>query len=306
MMGKSKMLSLDDFKPIILDDKPIFDRHYEKYPPIHSDNIFTTLVSWKEYADYHYIYFDENLIIFSNINGQIRFRPPSGRFKKEIFDQVLNLAKQQDSDYPFGVIDEETMKNISREYPSVKFDEHRDYFDYIYLSKDLADLSGSAYAKIRNRLNKFKKNNQYYIEKITEENIEEVKEFLKRWCLWKDCESDPILENERKAIIYSSDNFFKLGLSGILIRINDAIESISVFEGMNKDTALVHYEKGSPDYDGIYKAINQETAKILQNDYKFINRESDMGIPGLRKAKLSYRPHHMIKLYHVSKENIIV
>ena len=56
----------------------------------------------------------------------------------------------------------------------------------------------------------------------------------------------------------------------------------------------------------MHKAINQETAKILQNDYKFINRESDMGIPGLRKAKLSYRPHHMINLYHVGKENIIL
>ena len=92
--------------------------------------------------------------------------------------------------------------------------------------------------------------------------------------------------------------------SGIAIRINDAIESIAVFETMNKDTAIVHYEKGSPDYDGIYKAINQETANILQKNYKFINRESDMDIPGLRKAKLSYRPHHMIEVFNISKESI--
>ncbi len=300
------MLSLDDFKPVTFDDKSLFDKHYEKYPPVHSDNIFTTIISWKEYADYHYTYIDENLIIYSNINNQIRLRPPSGKFKKDIFDQVLRLAKKQDSDYPFGVIDEDTKDRISKEYPNIKFMEHRDYFDYVYLSKDLAYLTGSSYAKIRNRLNKFKKFYQYSVEKISKENMVEVKKFLKRWCLWRDCESDPILENERKAILFSIDNYFKLGLSGILIRINDAIESIAVFEGMNKDTALVHYEKGSPDFDGIYKAINQETAKILLNNYKYINRESDMGIPGLRKAKLAYRPHHMVKLYHVANDNIFI
>ena len=306
MMRINRMLSLDDFQPVTFDDKIVFDKHYEKYPPLHSDNVFTTIISWMEYADYHYTYFDENLIIYSNIDNKIRFRPPSGGFKKHIFDQVLKLAKRQDSVYPFGVIDENIKTNMSKNYPEIKLDEHRDYFDYVYLTKDLVELSGSSYSKIRNRLNKFKKSYQYSVEKITEENVGEVKEFLKRWCLWRDCESDTILENEKKAIILSINNHFELGLSGIIIRIDDAIESIAVFQGMNKDTALVHYEKGSPDFDGIYKAINQETAKILQDDFMFVNRESDMGIKGLRKAKKSYRPHHMIKLYHVQKDNILI
>jgi hypothetical protein len=298
------MLSIDDFVPITFDDKKTFDKHYEKYPPIHSDNVFTTLISWREYADYHFLYVDDNLIIYSKIKDKIRFRPPSGRLNKDIFDQVLKLAKTQDTGHPIGVIDEDTMNMMSIEYPKIILQEERNYFDYVYLSEDLVNLSGSAYSKIRNRLNKFKKNFQYTVEPITEENMNEVKEFLKRWCLWKDCESDPILENERKAILISINNHFELGLSGILIRINEAIESIAVFEGMNPNTALVHYEKGSPDFDGIYKTINQETAKIVKDDYKFINRESDMGIPGLRKAKLSYRPHHMIKVFNVSKDNI--
>ena len=59
-----------------------------------------------------------------------------------------------------------------------------------------------------------------------------------------------------------------LKLSGIAIRIDGNIEAIAVYERINKDTAVVHYEKGSPDYDGIYKAVNQETAKILQKNFK--------------------------------------
>ena len=299
-------LSLDNFKLVSLEDKKIFDKHYKKHPPIHSDNVFTTIISWMEYSNYHYILKDDNLIIYSKINNQIRFRPPSGKQKKYVFDQVIKLAQKENSDYPFGVIDKYTKNFLEKNYPKLKFTEHRDYFDYVYLSSDLANLKGSNYAKTRNRLNKFKKNFGFSIEKISQDNLKEINEFLKRWCLWKDCESDPILENEKKAILYSMSHFFDLKLSGIAIRINGKIESIAVYEKMNPDTAIVHYEKSSPDYDGLYKAINQETAKIIEKDLTYINRESDMGIPGLRKAKLSYRPHHMVEVYHVAKKDIII
>jgi hypothetical protein len=298
------MLTIDDFKPITLDDKPLFDKHYEKYHPVHSDNVFTTLISWMEYSKYKYAYIKENLIICSEIKNQFQLRPPSGKRNKELFDQVLQLAKESGSDYPLAVIDSDTKDWLLQNYPNLEINPKREFFDYVYLASDLADLHGSAYGKIRNRLNKFKRNFSYSAENITEENMNEVQEFLKRWCLWRDCESDPLLENERKAILYSMNHFFDLKLSGIAIRIDDAIESIAVFEAMNKDTAIVHYEKGSPDYDGIYKAINQETSKILQKNYKFINRESDMGIPGLRKAKLSYKPHHLIEVFNINKESI--
>ena len=134
--------------------------------------------------------------------------------------------------------------------------------------------------------------------------MNEVRNFLKRWCLWKDCASDPLLENEKNAIMYSMSHFCELGLSGIVIRINGDIEAISVYEQMSPDTIVIHYEKASPDFDGIYKAINQETAKIVQKDFKYVNREPDMGLSGLRKAKISYRPHHMIEIFHVDRENI--
>ncbi len=299
------MLSLNDFQPITLDDKPVFDKHYTIFPQIHSDYIFTTLISWMKYANYHFTIYNDNLVIYSVINNKIRLRPPIGDLKKEVFDEVINLAKKQDSDFPLGVISLKVKEWMEKVYPKIKFIDHRNFYDYVYLTKDLAELEGSLYSKIRNRLNKFKKSYEYSLENISEENFSEVKEFLKRWCLWKDCESDPILKNEKEAILFSMNNFFKLDLSGLLFRINDKIESISVFEEMNDDTAIVHYEKGSPDFEGIYKAINQETAKLLFPKYKFINRESDMGIPGLRKAKISYRPHHLVEVFHINRNNLI-
>ena len=299
------MLSLDDFKRIALEDKPVFDKHYEKYPPVHSDNLFTTMISWMEYSNYHYVVVDENIVIMTQLNNKIRLRPPSGKQNRELLKQVLSLAVQEGSDDPFGIVNAKMKEWIEKEFPKLKFLEHRDYFDYVYRSSDLANLPGSGYSKIRNRLNKFKKNYEYSTEAISEENMDEVNEFLKRWCLWKDCDSDVVLANERKAIIYSMSHFFDLGLSGLLIRISGNIEALAVYEKMSPDTAVVHYEKGSPYFDGIYKAINMETAKILQKDFTFINREEDMGIPGLRHAKMSYRPHHMVEVFHVKKEDIV-
>jgi len=299
------MLSIEDFQPVTIDDKYVFDQQYKKYPPIHSDYVFTTIVSWKEYVKFYYLLLKDSLLIMTKLQENIRFRPPIGEYNKDLFQQVFELAKKEGSDEPFGIIDTPTKKWLSINFPKLKFIPHRDYFDYIYLASNLAELPGKEYAKIRNRLNKFKKNFSYKTEEITKENMDEIKQFLKRWCLWKDCDSDPLLENEKKAILYSIDHFFELELSGLAIRINDKIEAISVFEPMNLDTAVVHYEKGSPDYDGIYKAINADVAKLLRKDFRFINREQDMGLPGLRQAKMSYRPHHMIEVFHIHKNNLI-
>ncbi len=298
------MLSIKDFQKITLDDKEVFKKMYEKYPPIHSDNVFTTLISWMDYGKYKYAVYEDNIILMSNIDGITRFRPPIGKKKKKVFEDVLKLAKEQNAKYPFGMITKDNRDFLKDNFPSLDFYSHRDFFEYIYLSSDLANLEGSDYRKIRNRLNKFHRRYEFTVESITDENMNEIKKFLKRWCLWKDCESDPVLSHEKDAIFYSIDHFFDLELRGIIIRIDDAIEAMAIFEPMDDDTVLVHYEKASPNYFGIYKAINQETAKIVKDDYRYINRESDMGIAGLRRAKLSYRPHDMIEVFHLSKDEL--
>jgi hypothetical protein len=76
---------------------------------------------------------------------------------------------------------------------------------------------------------------------------------------------------------------------------------MSLFEPLNTDTALVHFEKGLPDCEGIYKAINAETAKVISKEYTYINRESDLGVPGLREAKMRYHPHHMVEVFSITR-----
>jgi hypothetical protein len=214
----------------------------------------------------------------------------------------MRLTIKEDS--IFGFIKKTEKDLLSNHFPTLKIEEDRDIFDYVYRASDLAELPGTKYGKIRNRLNKFTKNFSYTTEEISQNNMDEVNEFLKRWCLWKDCSSNELLENERKAINYSMKHFFDFCLKGLALRIDGTIQAIAVYEKMNPDTVVVHFEKGSPDYDGIYKAINMETAQRVRQLVPFIDREEDLGIPGLRQAKLSYQPDHFIEVYYATKESL--
>ncbi len=296
------MISLDDFKKITLEDKTVFDAHYQQFPPIHSGESFITMVSWGHFVQYHYAQIQDNIVILSKGTNETLLHHPIGKPNKDILTKTIALARKEN--ILFGFIKKNEKEIINHQFPSLEIIEDRDFFDYVYRASDLAELPGTKYGKIRNRLNKFIKNFDYTTEEITLDNMDEVNEFLKRWCLWKDCESDELLENERKAILFSMSHFFELGFQGLALRINDSIQAISMYEKMNPDTVVVHFEKGSPDFDGIYKAINKETAQRVQHLVPFINREEDLGIPGLRQAKLSYNPHHFIEVYYVSKESL--
>jgi len=293
------MIKLEDFKPITLADKPVFDEHYAKYPPNHSENIFTTLVSWNHFLQSYFLIHGDNLIILTKPDGQIRIRGPSGPPNIELVKELVNMAKSSGTDYLLMLIDNEQKECLSRSFESMDFMQHRDYFDYVYLASDLAELAGKKYLKIRGKINKFKRQWDYEVISLYKQNIEDIKVFLQRWCLWKDCGSDPLLENERDAVMFTIDNCFKLNLCGLAIKIDDEIQAVSVFESICEDTAVIHFEKAIPDYEGLYQVINQETAKLLAGNHKFINRQSDMGIEGLRTAKTRYHPHHMIEVQHM-------
>ncbi len=296
------MLSLEDFKKIHLDDKPIFEAQYHQYPPEHSGELFTTMISWAEYVEYRYTKVGEHLIILSKDTDGTVLHPPTGKIDIDLYKQVMRLAIKED--ITFGFLKKTEKEALLHHFPTLKIGDDRDFFDYVYRASDLADLPGTKYGKIRNRLHKFTKNFSYTTEELSENNMAEVNDFLKRWCLWKDCSSDELLENERKAIIYSMKHFFDFKLNGLALRINGAIQAIAVYEQMNPETVVVHFEKGAPDFDGIYKAINMETAQKVRHLVPFIDREEDLGIPGLRQAKLSYHPDHFIEIHSVIKENL--
>ena len=295
------MLSIEDFRPVTLEDRTLFAGHYAQYPQTHSDNTFTNMVCWNHYAHYHYAVVGDSLILSSTIDGITRFRPPIGRRDPELLKEVIRLAFQEGDREPVVLIDSSASLWIQSLCPALDMVPDPNHFEYVYRAGDLAGLSGGSYLNLRRQLNRFRKNCAYAVEPITAENRHEVKGFLDKWCEWKGCDEDPVLAHEKEAIYYAVDHFMELALSGLVIRVDQNIGAMSLFEPLNTDTALVHFEKGLPDCEGIYKAINAETAAVISEGYEYINRESDLGVPGLREAKMRYHPHHMVEVFSITR-----
>ncbi len=298
------MLNASDFKPVSLDDRPAFVEHYKRFPQVHSDNTFTNMVCWNHYAHYRYAFAQENIIISSTIDGKTRFRAPIGPRNPELLEDLISLAIKSEDDHPLIILDPDNKEWISELYPELELIPKRNYFDYVYRTSDLAELSGKKYQNIRKQLNQFQRTCSPVVDTIKPENLSEIQEFLEQWCEWKHCEGDMLLANEKDAVFFAISHFEELKLSGLIVRTKRKIGAMAIFEELNEDTAVVHFEKGLPDCKGIYRSINSETAKLLVDRYTYINRESDMGVEGMREAKMRYHPDHMVEVYLAKREGL--
>lgn len=298
------MLSQDDFRPVTLADRAFFARHYEAYPQSHSDNTFSNMVCWNHFAHYTFAFVEKNVIIASTIDTVTRFRPPIGPRNPDLLRALIRLASDVSDNEPVGLIDPEAARWMQEVCPGINLVPDRNHFEYVYRTADLADLPGKNYLMIRRQVNKFRRNCTYTVEPILRDNWEEVKRFLIEWCEWKGCEGgDPVLAHEKEAVFFAIDHLDELPLRGLAIRVFGKIGAITLYERLNGDTALVHFEKGLPDCEGIYKAINNEVAIRLKDQFTYINRESDLGVAGLREAKERLHPHHMVEVYSLKRDS---
>ena len=299
------MLKPADFKPVSLDDRDIFSRHYRQFPQVHSDNTFANMVCWNHYADYRFVEVEGSIVLSSTIDGVTAFRMPIGPRNPALLEDVIDLALREGGEIPLRVLDPENEAWLRETYPDLPLHENRDFFDYVYRTEDLAELAGKDYATIRRQVNRFGREYQYTVEKITEENIEEVWEFLVVWCEWRDCDAEPILAAEKDAILFAVNNFFTIGLEGWIVRIGGTIGAISVVGPVNASMAVVHFEKALPEtYRDIYKVITTGTAAGLSDRYRYVNRECDMGVAGLRESKTRYHPACMVEVHSATRHDL--
>lgn len=298
------MLSQDDFVPVTLAERDFFTRHYELYPQTHSDNTFTNMVCWNHFAHYTYASVEKNIIIASTIGSVTRFRPPIGPRNPALLRSLIRLASDVSDTEPVVLIDPDTARWMKEVCPGINLVPDRNHFEYVYRAEDLAGLPGKNYLTIRRQVNKFRRNCASTVEPVSRDNWEEVKRFLIEWCEWKGCEDgDPVLAHEKDAVFFAIDHFNELSIRGLVIRVFGKIGAISLYERLNSDTALIHFEKGLPDCEGIYKAINNEVAARLAQHFTYINRESDLGVAGLREAKMRYHPDHMVEVYSLKLDS---
>ena len=136
------------------------------------------------------------------------------------------------------------------------------------------------------------------IEPLTEDTIQDCIKTAKEWCNKSDCKG--YLLYESKAIEELLKNKASLDFEGMLVYVNDKLSAFTIGEKVTEDMAIIHIEKADTTINGLYTFINKSFVEANFSAVSLINREQDLGIEGLRKAKLSYQPIKLEPKYAVN------
>ncbi|NDV84872.1 DUF2156 domain-containing protein [Bacteroides sp. 51] len=280
------------FKDLTLEDKETIIKYTMNSDRRNCDLSFSNLCSWRFLYDTQFAEVDGFLVLKFRANEKLAHMMPIGKgdLKKVVEDLEANALEEHEELWMLGVtpdMKEEIEKSMPGKFI---FTPNRDFSDYIYLRTDLATLSGKKYQSKRNHINKFKKTYNYEYVDLTPDHIQECLRLEAVWCKQNGCEEQEGMLNENRAIIYALTHFEKLGLTGGLLRVDGKIAAFTFGMPISHDTFGVHVEKADINIDGAYTMINYEFANHIPEQYTYINREEDLGIEGLRKAKLSYHP----------------
>ena len=305
-------MELNDAREIELKDKPLFDRYFSEYQHEISEFTFTNLFIWRKHYNFLFKEWKNHLIIFSkdylskwkslihNRNDTILFLPPIGKEPDKIIIELFKNIQNIEIHRVPEVINEKIRNNNDFNSLNLNSKDDRNNWDYVYDKQNLLSLPGNSFRQKRRWLNKFLTTYDHEFHIITEEWLDHCKQLQIEWCDMNECQSNEDLQEEQNAIFEALDNFTELSLSGGLILIDGKSIAYTIGEKLNPDTMVIHFEKAHVNYEGSYQAINNLYAKNCCKEVIYVNREQDLGIEGLRRAKEAYKPHHMVKKYIIS------
>lgn len=227
----------------------------------------------------------------------------TGEYDKESLRETIFKAKElfEKAGEPFSLrlVPLHMIEIIKEAVPEMVFKDDRPNYDYVYLTKELIDLKGRSFHAKKNHLNYFKKTYEYEYIRLTPDMTDDVMRFIADFNGRKDVPAHEMemLKMEEAAMEDVLRNIDTVGYSAGAILIDGKIEAIAIGGKLGANTIVEHVEKANVNYRGLYQAINNEYCKHIASDAEYINREEDMGIPNLRKAKLSYKPVKLLEKY---------
>ena len=239
-------------------------------------------------------------VFFSQFDRKAVYPCPVGQGDiRPVIEAIVEDAHQRGIACCITGLTDQNTQDLDAIYPGrFRYACDRGSYDYVYQIDDLADLKGRKFQKKRNHVNRFRAlypNHRF--EPMTAAHLEEVRQMAADWYRVRQ-ESMPEgnYHLEQTALARALDHFTQLPLDGMVLRIDGQIVAFTMASPLTPDTMDVHFEKAREDIDGAYAAINQAFAGYLREKYpqlRYLDREEDMGLEGLRKAKLSYCPDHM-------------
>ena len=295
-----------EFKDITIKDKDIITAYTMNSNRRNCDLSFSNLCSWRFLYHTKYAIIDNFLAFKFWAGDELAYMMPVGEGNvKPVLKALIEDASQENQPFCMLGVCSCMREELESIFPGqFIFTADRDYADYIYLRSDLATLKGKKFQAKRNHINKFRNTyGNYEYAPITPDRISECLELEAEWCKANNCDKQEGTGNERRALVYALHHFEELGLTGGILHANGKIVAFTFGMPINKDTFVVHVEKADTNIDGAYAMINYEFANHIPEQYTYINREEDLGIEGLRKAKLSYQPTIILEKYMACLKN---
>ena len=293
------------FKTLKISDQELYETFKASCPLcqdyLGSELNFQNLMTWKVTDQIEYAIIDEKTMVIKGKNRGIPyFFAPMAKTSSDFIEAIQIMEKcAVEHNVPFLIkgLSEEMVDLILKSGLKYRMDEERDYAEYLYSSDSLRTLTGKKYNKKRNLLNQFMKNDNYIYKSYEKRDEPLIKDLLYRW------ESKKSHAFEHKAIFDALENLKVLNLFCDLIVIDGVAHAFSIGTKSNK-MGLVLFEKADTTYTGIYQAMNYLFANKHFYDVELVNRQEDLGILELRKAKMSYHPIGFVKKYSLMRNHL--
>lgn len=298
---------------ISIDNREILDKYLNGYEYKTSGLSFSAQYMWRDINKFSWDMIGEYMCISGishleledGIELPFMFPPltATGEYDKDALRETIYNAKAhfEKKGQPFSLrlVPFHIMEIIKEAVPEMQFLDDRPNYDYIYLTQELIDLKGKSFHSKKNHLNYFKKTYEYEYVELTSDMADEAMSFISDFNRRKEVPAHEMemLKMEERAMEDVFVNLEKVGYSAGAILIDGKIEAIAIGGKLGKKTITEHVEKANIEYRGLYQAINNEFCRNVASEAKYINREEDMGIPNLRKAKLSYKPVKLLEKY---------
>lgn len=298
------------FKDIDIDAKDKLQPYFDMVDYEACEYCFATLYMWQHLYKTGYYIGDGFAVLIGEYEGDtFSILPLCSKDKlPQVIDFVLNYFESIESKLYFRGITQEIVDDLKEYYPGrFEYIEERDLFDYVYDAESMRTLAGRKNQKKRNHINYFLKEyeGRFEYKLLDKNNFDECLDLVKQWADNKEenNEYDEGMDDELIGIkkIFNNYDILKFNVKIGGIYIDGKLEAFTIGELLNPNMALIHIEKANPNIRGLYPFINQQFLVNEFSDVEFVNREEDLGIPGLRKAKLSYHPIRFVEKYTVKE-----
>ena len=295
-----------DFTDLRIEDREKLQPYLLADGSIQSDRCFSSLYIWSEHYKLKKCIKDGFLFLRAENGDELLYYMPLGE------GSILPAVKQIEADAKFNqrpysiVLITEDRKLEFDELEGYTVTEDRAEFDYIYDSSKMIDLPGKKLHSKRNFINRFL--NEYqgkwvYEDVCPQRHREDILAFMREWC--ENREDNDDYTYEYSAIIRALDNWKVLKMRGGLIKIDGKVIAFTMATNQGDNVMDILIEKADGNIIGAYQMINNAFASLHCREVKYINREEDLGIEGLRISKLSYKPAFLTKKYAaIPKENV--